>query len=1399
MHWIVNALPLLCLPCVSSNMADHLPKMDWGAAHIPSAFKLFKQRCELYFKIKKIEGESAVTHILLAVGEEGLRRYNTWKLSPEDLKSPKAIWDKFEAQIEPTESFRICRLKLSHFKQNPNESLDDFTTRAKAVALKCDFSDTELDERLVELIIAGTPIPEFQKELLTMKKDYKLEEALALGRTYEATISHVKELQQLDSSSVDTVHRKNNNFRNRRFDRSKSRNRNNQWNCRNCGTKHLPRQCPAYKDTCDGCGNKGHWVNFCRLTNRANNHKKHYDSRHPRHSHGSKDRRSSRKVDEIKQAEASCLSNMEEQFESFTFSEITVSSLCLMDKRDEAFVTMNIEISNQKHKLQLKVDTGAQANTLPLHTYRKMFPTRLDSHGFPCKGTLKETTCALSAYNGSKITCCGITTIPMAYQNTGWRDTDFFVVDVPGPAVLGLPSCTSLNVVKLNCSIQSEQTPQNKKPKINSVDDLKLLYPDQFDRIGEFKTVHKLKVDPNVPPNVDPPRRVPLALKPKLKAELDSMVSSGVIRRIEEPTEWVSSIVCVTKKDGSLRVCLDPKHLNRALIRPRHRIPTQEELNHNFHKSKVFSKMDAKSGYWSVKLDEESQKLTTFQTPFGRYCYRRLPMGLSVSQDIFQLEMDRILEQCQGVCGISDDCVIEGTNDDNHDENLIHFMEVAKENGLVFNSLKCEIKKPSVAFFGNIYSVTGMKPDPQKIKDLQAMPTPSSKEELQQFLGVMTYLSHFIKDFSTKAATLRELLRKDSDFIWEPHHQSTFEDLKREVTETSNLQYFNPDAKAYLHCDASLKGIGAALLQSSPEGLKPIAFASKSLTVTEQRYACIERELLAIVFGVQRFHHYLFGRTFTVFTDHKPLVMIVDKPLSSAPPRLQRMLLKLQDYNFNIQYLPGKENTLADGLSRLPNASNSETIDLDVRVDLVRFSTEYLDDLRCETSQDTNLHHLAQVIVSGWPESIRDLPESLRPYWCYRDELSIDNGLILKGSRIVIPKSRHEAVMERLHYGHFGAEKTKLLARQTVYWPNINKLIDNVTAGCKLCQEFLNAQPSEPLQQHDIPPGPWHTLATDLFHFDDSEYLLIGDMYTKFPFVRKMPTLCPSRTVIAATKQIFGEHGIPENVISDGGPHFISRDYKQFAEQYGFNHIDVSPRYPKSNGFIERMVQTVKKIMLKAKNDKRDPELALLHWRITPVNHKIRSPAELLYNRKLRTLIPAKLRLQNESSDKDDIYNQLVQRRTTQKLYHDHRALPSSLPQLHPDQPVRVRNHNTHRWEPAVVVHKAPQPRSYVVQQSSNGRQLRRNRRDIRPVPVTSLQPAVTIAPDTSTSSNDTRQATPAVLPEPEPLAANDTPAPSRTADSSIPASPPKKLSVSFANPIRKSARVSKAPDRLTL
>jgi len=1264
---------------------NDIPIMDWTNPNPAEAFKLFKQKMEFYFILNKTKPELQVTNILMKVGDIGLKRYNSWTLTEEEKRSPEFIFNKFLQQLEPKDNIWVNRLKLISYRQKNEESIDDFVNRCRRLTQRCEMSEREQQQRIIELIAASTPMDDYQKELLKKDINLTLEEALEIGKMYEASNAHIKQIKNIQGN--------NNEEDTTAIQAIGPSTQRRKATCLNCGRSHAYRReaCPAYGATCNTCGRANHWASVCLSRSRpapAPQNRKYHKT--PQYQKGQFENRRLIRTDAIDNTQ-----ELEEELENLTFNSIKIASIS--QPRDEAFTLVKIKLNNRKgiHKLRLKIDTGAQGNTLPVNTFCRMFPESLNSDGLP---KWKTNQAKLVAYNGTPIKCYGSINIPCQYKESDWYNTTFYIVDVKGPAVLGLPSLEQLKLVTLHCEI--------KKRQINTIEELIQEYPDRFDKIGSMPGSVKLTVNEKVPPHIDAPRKTPIAIADTIKQELDHMVKDNIIKKVTKPTDWVSSLAYSHKKDGSLRICLDPRHLNTALKRPHHRIPTLEELTHHFAGAKIFSKLDAKAGYWSIHLDKDSQLLTTFQSPYGRYCFQRLPFGLSVSQDIFQMKMDQILEQVDGAVGIADDVAVYAKSEEEHDKTIHRLMEVAKENGIVFNSKKCKIKCKSISFYGMRYSENGVSPDPEKISDLQNMTPPTCKKELQEFLGLLTYLSPFISNLADKTHTLRGLLKKESMFLWEEHHKQCFENLKKEISKNSTLTFFNTNMTPTLETDASLKGLGAALMQNE----KPIAYASKSLSDTEKRYACIERELLAIVFGVNRFHTYLYGRQFRVLTDHKPLVMILQKPLTSAPPRLQRMMLKLQGYQIHIEYRPGKEMTIADTLSRLPSTENQDTIDLDIRIDLVRFSSDRLQDMRKETERDPVLSLLNAAIITGWPDSIKELPPDIRSYWSYRDELSVSDGIILKGTKIVVPETQQKTIMDQLHYSHQGIEKTRLQARDAVYWKGINNDIENMINKCSICQENLPAQPKETLIAHDIPNRAWEVVGTDLFHFNDHEYLIIADYYSKFPIIRKMTGQSTSNMVIAATKQVFSEQGIPSKVISDNGPQYSSEAYKVFAKQWQFDHVTSSPRFPKSNGFVERQIQTVKRTLLKTKQAGRDPDLAMLCLRTTPIDHNLPSPAELLNNRDMGTITKANTSKQRYSNP-DHIREELEKRQKQQKRYYDRTA--HDLPPLPPGQTVRVLDQQKGKWTPAIVLKKCLEPRSYILK-FPDGSIKRRNRVQIR-------------------------------------------------------------------------------------
>lgn len=1284
-------------------------RMNWNNPDKAEAMALFKQQLEMIFRKKKIaDKQLQVDEILLRAGETGIKKFNSWGLSDDHKKDPAKVWEKFNDYGKSNQNFRVARLALRNINQikikNPlteelePESIDEYMSRLRLQAAQCDFDtvvpddrvNSELDERLIEQLIAGTLYSDVQKDLLAEDKALTLDKAVQMAKNQEASDLHMKQLKttqgdrgQQPGASVAAVKKSHKSQKSR--------------SCQKCGGSHSPKpkdKCPAYGSKCYICGMLHHWSNVCKRKQGNSTGKgdapHHHATQRPQRPHQSSHYQQGgtrRKVHAVDHDE-----EYPEDFEELDFHAVDRS-----DKRSEVVAKVKIKVPGREQhpaSLSVKVDTGAEGNIIPLRIFNQMCPK-------PAPGLLEESSVILTAYNGTNIPQVGVLSLNCSYEGE-WSRERFFVADTSGPAILGLPSCRNLKMLTLHCAIAEAQ------PKINTTKDLVDVYPEQFDRIGHFPGKYHIVLDPTVPPVIHAPRKCPIHLKDEVKKEIEKMLEDKIIRKVDEPTDWVSSLAYSRRGNGLLRICLDPKDLNKAIKRCHHRTPTLEEITHKLFGARYYSKLDAKNGFWSVELDEESQLLTCFNSPFGRFCFQRMPFGLVMSQDVFQQRMDQILEKCRGAIGIADDVVVYGKDEKEHDDNLHHLMKVAKDHGLIFNSKKCSIKTKSINFFGAVYDQDGVHPDPKKVEDIKSLQSPMNETELQHILGIMTYMSPFIPRLSEHTASMRDLLKKGNEFNWTSSHEKSFQRMKELITKEATLAYFDPTKKTTIQVDASSRGLGAAVLQ---EG-KPIAFASKALTPAEQRYANIEREMLAVVFGCKRFHTYIYGKHFTIESDHKPLEMITLKNLSSAPPRLQRMLLEIQGYDVTISYRPGKEITLADGLSRLPNAEKSKPINLDLRIQFVQFGTTMLQQLKEESRKDTDLSALKEIIVEGWPAKQKELPAPLRVYWSFRDQLSVEDCLILNGPRIFIPKSMRGIILERIHTPHMGIEKSKLRARSCVYWYKMDEDIEDITRNCQICQEYQATQQKEPLNPHDIPRRPWQVVSSDLFFLDGINYVVIADNYSKFPFVRKIHSNCTSNTIVQIMKELFAEHGIPGKIITDNGPQYASSTFQDFAREWGFDHVTSSPHFPQSNGFAERNVQTIKNIFKKCKSSKTDPFLALLCLRSTPIDSHLPSPAELLYTRKIQSNLPGKI--DNPLALKDRIYQRLSDRQETQKKYYDEGA--KSLPPMVPNQQVLVQNPDTKLWKKASIEEKCNEPRSYKVA-TEDGQELRRNRHHLREVP----------------------------------------------------------------------------------
>ncbi|KAK3085724.1 hypothetical protein FSP39_007823 [Pinctada imbricata] len=510
--------------------------------------------------------------------------------------------------------------------------------------------------------------------------------------------------------------------------------------------------------------------------------------------------------------------------------------------------------------------------------------------------------------------------------------------------------------------------------------------------------------------------------------------------------------------------------------------------------------------------------------------------------------MEEALEGLDGIKPIHDDILIYGCGDndkeaeEDHDRKFRSLLQRRLEKNIKLNKEKMKLKVESVRYLGFLISKDGLAIDPQKVKAIQEMPTPKDKQGVQRLLGMTNFVQRFAPQLSEITSPLRSLLKSDVHFRWDEQvHGKAFQEVKKVLSQAPVLKYFVPSKELVLQCDSSESGLGACLMQDG----HPIMYASRALTPTECNYAQIEKELLAVVFGMERFENYTLGRHVLVESDHKPLEIIHRKHLLSAPKRLQRMLLRLQKFEYEIVYKRGSEMYFADTLSRayldaLPSdIEERDCINVhDVNhVAYLAISEQKIAQIRNATGADATSQSLKRVIKRGWPNSKAELEAALHPYFPFREELIVQNGLIFKGERIVVPTSIRNDIIERIHDSHIGIQGCLRRARESVYWPNMNLDIEEYISRCGPCNMYTSEQQKEPMISHPIPTRPWQIIACDMFECQGKDYLITVDYYSDFSEVDRLESKT-GKSIIGKLKPHIARHGIPDIVVSDNGPPF---------------------------------------------------------------------------------------------------------------------------------------------------------------------------------------------------------------------------------------------------------------------
>ncbi|XP_062529124.1 uncharacterized protein LOC101739388 isoform X1 [Bombyx mori] len=557
-------------------------------------------------------------------------------------------------------------------------------------------------------------------------------------------------------------------------------------------------------------------------------------------------------------------------------------------------------------ELKFEIDSGSAVTAISEQTYRKYF------NNVPLSKTKKR----LFSYTGNSIICIGVVQLQVSYANESHL-LYVCVIRDGGPPILG---CDFISKFKLELlPIQyCKQVDEN-----NIINALQSRYPMVFsDKLGSFnKFKVKLHLKEDAKPVFIRARPLAFALKDKVDKEIDRLVAAGVLKQVDH-ARYASPIVPVLKRNGSVRICADySTGVNKQLVVDQYPLPTITELFTRLYGGQQFSKLDLSSAYNQLVLDEESQELTCINTHRGVYKHTRLCFGLASSPAIFQRAIECVLAGVPGTLCLLDDILITGKNKTEHLLRLHQVLQRLQDAGLTLQREKCEFFKDDINYLGYVINKDGLHKSPEKIRAMTDAPVPTNVKQLQSFLGLINYYRSFVPNASAILKPLYELLKKGNKWYWGHEHEDAFNAIKKCLASDQVLAHFNHNATIILTVDASPSGLSAILSQIEPNGSeRPVSFASRTLNAAEKRYSQIQKEATAIIFGVRRYHQYLYGRAvpFILRTDHKPLLSIFG-PCRGIPEvsanRLQRYAMFLSSCNYRIEYVRSTDNT-ADFLSR---------------------------------------------------------------------------------------------------------------------------------------------------------------------------------------------------------------------------------------------------------------------------------------------------------------------------------------------------------------------------------------------------------------------------------------------------------------------------------------------------
>lgn len=1237
-------------------------KYDW---------KIYQEKLDFYFSSQLISDDGRKRDALVNYLDT-----NVYKLL-RDLCSPELPSKKSYVEL--------CKILEEHFTppinvfgerkvffaavKSDDETSNEFCARLKGLAVNCEF-ETHLEHNLVNKFVTSVNEKCFEK-FCEQKKDLALKAALEI-----AVKNEIKTEQRTPKIEDVNFMKKTYNQRKSRSPERKSEPAIRRFNtpartrgtrCFRCGmvNSHDSEVCNFISLKCYRCKEVGHSSRVC----------KNFKDNLYMESHGEE-------------------SLAKEPVNPNVVSSIYNISNSKLDK------PIMVDVIINGIELEMLIDTGASLSAISKKMYNELFSNF----------KINEDNVILQSYSGEILKVTGSINVSIKYKNLS-KMLKIVVVENGGPAILGRDF---LRLFKIGFSNVNNLNVNN---ELNILLDQ---YQDLFNgELGKFKysKVH-LEVKEKSSPIFFQPRKVPFAFKHKVEEELDKLIANGVLTKVDT-AEYGTPLVPILKEDGHIRICGDYKvTINKNLKDFNYPLPRIQDIFDKLRGGKTYSKLDLNCAYNQLELDDESKKLVSWSTHKGVFQMNRLPFGVKPASGIFQSTIEKLLLGIPGVVNFIDDIVVTGKDQEEHLANLKLVFERLFDAGLRLNKRKCEFFKENIKYLGFELSGQGLSKTDERIKAILDAKIPTNVSEVKSFCGLVNHYSMFIKNCADILHPLFNLQKKSVKFEWTDDCQRAVDAIKKDIVSNVVLVHFDSKLPIILTCDASNKGLGCVLSHRYPDGLiKPIAFGSRTLTSAEDNYSILDKELLAIIFGVKKFFQYLIGIHFILQTDHKPLLKLFGENQGlpqMAASRLQRWAHTLSGFNYSIQYIKSKDNQ-ADMLSRLPmNVGDN----LNESANYLNFIGKGSDlplnhnHIRNGTKTDTVLCRVLDAVKFG---NLDKLTGS--QYDSFRrkgSELTVEQEILMWGYRVVVPEKLRPQILNELHSSHFGVVKSKSIARSYVWWPGIDEDIANMIKNCRSCISVLPNPVKSELIPWKCPGKPWSRIHIDFAGpFLNYYFLVVVDAYSKWIEVIKLSSTT-AKVTECKLRELFSRFGLPDILVSDNGSQLVSHELESFLNRNGIKHKLTSPGHPATNGAAENLVKTVKSSLLaslhfmKSKSEIFDLDLSLCRflfdYRSTKHCTTNETPARLMFNREIKTLF---------NLLKPPTQEQIVDKAQERQIsnYKGKRSIKFSV-----GEKVVVKDYsdpNKSAWVDAVIF-KVIGPRTYICKLLSSGRNIKRHLNQIR-------------------------------------------------------------------------------------